>query len=33
MANRVTKRVWVKVLTADEKASIGSRCEQVIPPV
>lgn len=33
MANRVTKRVWVKVRTADEKASIGARSEQVITPV
>jgi hypothetical protein len=33
MANRVANRVWVKVLTADEKAGIGARCEQVITPV
>ena len=30
MAKRVTKRVWVKVLTADEKAAIGARCERLI---
>ncbi len=30
MAKRVTKRVWVKVLTADEKAVIAARGEQLI---
>jgi hypothetical protein len=30
MAKRVTKRVWVKVLTADEKAAIGARGERLI---
>jgi hypothetical protein len=30
MAKRVTKRVWVKVLTADEKAVMGARCQQLI---
>ncbi|NQW54914.1 MAG: hypothetical protein HQ465_27120 [Rhodospirillales bacterium] len=30
MAKRVTTRVWVKVLTADEKAAIGARCERLI---
>jgi hypothetical protein len=30
MAKRVTKRVWVKVLTADEKGVIAARGEQLI---
>ena len=30
MAKRVTKRVWVKVLTTDEKAAITARCERLI---
>ena len=30
MAKRVTKRMWVKVLTADERAVIGARCEGLI---
>lgn len=30
MAKGVTKRVWVKVLTAGEKADIGARCERLI---
>lgn len=30
MAKRVTKRVWVKVLTANEKAAIGARGERLI---
>ncbi|MBX9945233.1 MAG: hypothetical protein K2Y40_14205 [Reyranella sp.] len=30
MAKRVTRRVWVKVLSAEEKAAIGARCERLI---
>jgi len=30
MAKRVTKRVWVKVLTADEKGVIAARGERLI---
>ena len=30
MAKGVTKRVWVKVLSADEKAAIAARCERLI---
>ena len=30
MAKRITKRMWVKVLTADEKAAIAARCERLI---
>jgi hypothetical protein len=33
MATPVTKRMWVKGLTADEKAAIDTRCERMIPPV
>lgn len=30
MAKGVTKRVWVKVLAAEEKAAIAARCERLI---
>lgn len=30
MAKGVTKRVWVKVLAAEEKAAIATRCERLI---
>ena len=30
MAKRVTKRVWVKVLAAEEKAAIAARCGRLI---
>lgn len=30
MAKGVTKRVWVKTLSAEEKAAIAARCERLI---
>lgn len=30
MATRVTRRMWVKVLAAEEKAATAVRCEQLI---